>query len=109
MGIDDTQQYAVKQQKWNRHHLDYSFQLADHVDRHALGGTDLSHPFTQGGDCNLPTNNDERDKDVGTAEVYQNQYAGTHQNLVGHRVQKRTKGRYLVELARQITIQPVRG
>ena len=107
VGVDHVEQRAVKQQERNGHHLHGGLDLADHVNRHALGGADDRHPFAQRRDGDLTANDDERHKDVGPVEVHQHQQRGTHQKLVGHRVQKGTEGRRLVELAGQVTIGPV--
>ena len=73
----------------------------------AFAGTNLSHPFTQGGNGNFTANDDQGHQHVSTVQMNQHQQGRTDQKFVGHRIEERAKGRRLIEFARQVAIQPV--
>ncbi|MNT56257.1 hypothetical protein D3C72_1935420 [compost metagenome] len=79
------------------------------MDRHALAGADARHPFAQRRDGDLAADDDERHEHVGALQMHQHQQRGADEKLVGHRIEKGAEGRGLVELARQVAVEPVGG
>ena len=67
----------------------------------------MRHPFAQCGDGDFATDDDERHKHVRPIQMHQHQQRSADEELVGHGVQKRAKGRRLIELAGQVAVGPI--
>ena len=72
-----------------------------------LRRADLRHPLAQRRDRDLAPDDDQRHQHVSAVQVHQHQQRGADQELVGHRVEKGAERRGLVQLARQIAVEPV--